>query len=371
MHYLLIPYLLLGSLFVLQFHARKDVSMRTGLVVTALVTVLMLCIAIAARPVTGDSWRYYQYFSTVRNLPLGEALQYRDPDALYALLNWLLGQLGQAPWILYSGVLTIYVGVSVYSLRRRFTTVDIAILSVCMTAYPFFIAYAANGLRQGIGLAFLFAGYVGVRGGRKSAWIWVFLAPFWHSAIWLAVGVLVIHQLMCALTRNHGLRWGLVLGAWLVSLMLVISGLNTVLGKIAPSLVEIDRKYEIYFMDPSQFGYAAGFRPDFTLFSLLPLATAIAFRRSGKTLDYRTIAGWMLSLYLSLNIIYNLFSFAPFADRFAAFSWWLMPFVVFLQVRAVGSKRLMSIFATGIVVVNALMLQLYTGNFLPAPDWLQ
>lgn len=371
MHYLLIPYLLLGGLFVVQFHARREIAMRTGLVVTALAIMAMLSFAIVARPVAGDSWRYYMYFRDVRDLSLFEAFQYRDPDPLYALLNWVVGQLGSAPWVLYAATLAVYLGVSVLALRRRFNAVELSVLAICMTAYPFFIAYAANGLRQGMGLACLLAGYLGVREGNKRGWLWVAIAPLWHSAMALAAAVLVVHQLMCRLLRKQGQRWALVVGAWLVSLLLMLTSANAAIGNLLPGLMELDANYDVYFMDPTAFGYQAGFRPDFVLFSLVPVFTAVMFRKSARAFDYRTLAGWMLSLYLSLNIIYNLFAFAPFADRFAAFSWWLMPLVVFLQIRATGRRSLMSVFVTGIVLVNAAMLQLYTGNFLLVPGWLQ
>jgi hypothetical protein len=369
MHYLLIPYLLLGSLFVLQFHARKDVSMRTGLVVTALVIAGMLCIAIIFRPVVGDSWRYNQYFQVVRTLPFPEIFSYRDPDPAYALLNWIVGQVSASPALLFAAVLALYVGVTVIALRRWFTAVELAVLSTCLVAFPFFITYAANGLRQGIGLAFLLAGYLGVRKGRRSAWLWILSAPLWHSAMLLGVGVFLVHQLMCRLVGKQTARWNIVFAVWGVSLILSLTGWNAVVGGLLPAMVTLGQSYDIYFMDPNEFGYQSGFRADFALFSLVPLMTGFVLRRRAFAFDYRTIAGWMLSLYVSLNIIYHLFSFAPFADRFAAFSWWLMPLVVFLQVRATQYKSLMSMFVTLVVLVNAAMLQLYTGKFLPAPEW--
>lgn len=369
MHYLLIPYLLLGSLFVLQFHSRKDIRMRSGLVVTAVTTVLMMAIAIVFRPLSGDSWRYYEYFRVVRDLPLSEIFAYRDPDPAYALLNWSVGQLGSEPALLFASTLTLYIGVAVHTLRRRFTAVELAVIATCLVAYPFFITYAANGLRQGIGLAFLLAGYLGVWEGSRKAWLWIVLAPLWHSAMWLAVAAFVVHQLLMRVMPSAVSKWMLILGAWGGAVLLSMTGLNATLGALLPGMVDLSTNYDVYFMEASDFGYRAGFRWDFTLFSLVPLLTGLLLRRTAEAFDLRTLAGWALSLYMFLNIVYHLFAFAPFADRFAAFSWWLMPLVVFLQVRATRKNALMSIFVTAIVVVNSAMLQLYTGNFLPSPEW--
>ncbi|MEA1081436.1 EpsG family protein [Marinobacter qingdaonensis] len=368
MHYLLVPYLLLGAIAVVGFHAHRNPGLKASLVMAAASIMVMLFFAIVLRPVTGDSWRYYQYFLQVSELPLLEIFDFQDPDPLYALLNWVVGQLGSSPWMLFAATLSLYFSTALLALRNRFTPIEYSILIVSMAAYPYFIAYAASGLRQGIAMAFLLAGYLGIREGKRSAWLWVLASTLWHSGAWLAVGVLMVHQIMCMLLKRQRARWVCVFGMWLFSVTLSITGLNGVVGGLLPQVVDLDASYDIYFMDPREFGYRAGFRLDFTLFSMIPLVAALMLRRKACVFNYDTAAGWLLSLYLSLNVIYNIFSFAPFSDRFSAFSWWLIPLVVFVQVSASGDKRLMSLFVISVFLINSLMLQFYTGKFLVIPN---
>jgi hypothetical protein len=367
MHYLLIPYALLSFTFVVQFHARRDAGARTGLVITAGVTLLMMFMAMALRPATGDSWRYFQYFLDLRSMGLQEAMAYRETDLFWGLLNWGAGRLGGAEWLLFGVTLMLYMSVFVTAVHRLVGLSGTAVLLMCYAAFPYFVAYAASGLRQGLALVFLLMAYVCFRQDKRTAWIWLLLAPFWHSGAWLGVAVAVSHQLMCTFVGNERIRWTLVLFAVFSAILLSASGLNASLMSQLPDQVTLQQSHEIYFSSAEDYGYRAGFRPDFLLFSLVPLATAWALRRKAPTFRYSG-SGWWLSLYLTLNVIYHLFAFAPFADRFAAFSWYLMPLVVFLQVRESRSQNAMAAFVASISLVNVAMLQFYTGNFIQLPQ---
>ena len=368
MHYLLIPYAFLSFSFVVQFHSRGDITARTALVITAGVTLALIFMAIAARPVSGDSWRYYNYFLMVRSIGLQNALAYRDPDLLYMLLNWSVGGLGRDSGLLFSATLLVYMSVFVAAINRLVGLSGTAVLVMCYAAFPYFIAYGANGLRQGLALVFLLMALTQFYQGRRAAWVWLVLAPLWHSGAWLAFVVVAAHWFMCRLLRSEQLRWSVVLVALVSSILLSASGLNEPLLSRLPDFVDLQQSHEIYFMDADMYGYRSGFRWDFLLFSLVPLASGLMLRRISPTFRYLG-SGWWLSMYLSLNIIYHLFSFAPFSDRFAAFSWFLMPLVVYLQVAETRRKNDITLFVLAISVVNVVMLQAYTGNFLQVPRW--
>ena len=366
MHYLLIPYALLSFAFVVQFHFRGDVTARTGLVFTAGLTLTLIFFAMALRPVTGDSWRYYQYFLYLRSIGLDDALAYRDPDLLYALLNWVIGRLGSEAWLLFTAILLVFIGVFVSAVYRLVGLSGTAVLLMCYTAFPFFIAYGANGLRQGLSLVFLLMALVQFYENRRTSWIWLLLAPFWHSGAWLGVFAVVMHRLMCRVVRNDRSRWSLILITLISAIVLSASGLNEPLLSKLPDFIDLRQSHEIYFTNPEVYGYRSGFRWDFLFFSLLPLASGLLLKGIAPTFRFAG-SGWWLSMYISLNVIYHFFSFAPYADRFAAFSWFLMPLVVYLQVRETQSRNAMTLFFTAISVINTAMLQFYTGNFLPTP----
>lgn len=369
MHFLLIPYALLSLIFIVHFNTRREAGARAGLVLMASATLGLIFMAILMRPASGDSGRYYQYFLELGKMGLQDALAYRGTDPLYVLLNWSASVLGQSQWLLFGSTLMVYVGVFVVAVRRLVGLISTAILIMCYAAFPYFVAYAANGLRQGLSLVFLLMAYVGFKQEKRTAWLWLLLAPFWHSGAWLAVIIAIFHQLMVRFVRNERTRWKLVFLILFVAVTLSATGLNESVVSQFSGLVTLQKSQEIYFSDPNDVGYRAGFRPDFLLFSLLPLGVAWLLRRRASTFSYKG-SGWWLSLYLSLNVIYHLFAFAPFADRFAAFSWFLMPLVIFLQIRETRNYKWMTIFVAVVVLVNIVMLQFYTGNFIQAPKGL-
>ena len=102
---------------------------------------------------------------------------------------------------------------------------------------------------------------------------------------------------------------------------------------------------------------------DFFLFSVFPVLLVGLFRFLGSTkLSERS--AWWLGLYVLLNTIYHWFSFAPFADRFASFSWFLLPIVVYLVVLDFRGGVLRASALTMMVLVNVALLQGYTGRWI-------
>lgn len=370
MHYLLIPFAVLSAMFVLHYHQQDRRAGNAGLVVVSGITMLVLFLTMLFRPVAGDSWRYYQYFLSIRTADFTAMLQDDQSDLLWKLLNWFIGQAGDSNLWLFGTTLVLYIGGFVWALRRLLPPVQVAALLMCYAAYPFFIAYGANGLRQGLALVCMLMALVQFNRGKRSGWLWLLPIPFWHGGSVIGAIVVAVFQWMNRWVPRERSRWALVLSVYGFSILLSLTGLNAaILGQL-PDVFDIEARHQVYFMDPSQVGvsYRTGFRPDFALFSLLPLISAFLLRRNRAMFSF-SASGWWLAVYLSLNTLYHLFSFAPFADRFSSFSWFLLPLVLFLQIRDTGNRWLRSLFIVGISAVNLAMLQFYTGNFIPPPEW--
>lgn len=368
MHFLLIPFAMLSLLFLMQYSARRQDHARGGMLLSAAVTVSLLFLTMWFREPAGDSWRYLETFRNMRIESLSSALNRPDTDLLFVLLNWFAGRLGDSSLVLYGATLLVFYGVFIAAIRQVISPLGTVVVLMAYTAFPFFVAYAANGLRQGLSMVFLLMAYALLARGRRTGWLWLLLAPFWHTGAWLAVAVTLCHQLMCRFVRSSRWRWMLVFGVLGVGIALSASGLNESVMAAVPEAIELRGSHQIYFDDPDEFGYRGGFRLDFLLFSLVPLASAVWLRSRGRAFDYSG-PGWWLSLYLSLNVVYHLFAFAPFSDRFAGFSWFLLPLVIYLQVQQTGWKNLQTAFVATVCLVNVAMLQLYTGNFIRPPTW--
>ncbi len=367
MHFLLIPYGLLTLFFLANFSERKSSQARGGAFLFVALTVALLFMTLWFREPSGDSWRYWMSFQKIRLMSFTEAISlYSDTDILFLALNWLIGHIGNSHLVLFGATLILFFGVFIAAVRKLLKPVAVLAVIMSYVAFPYFIAYATNGLRQGLSMSFLLMGYVLLFRNDRKAWIWILLAPLWHSGAWLAVAATVTHQIMCTYIRKTSIRWALVFLALGIGIMFSATGINESIMTNLTGKIQLRDSFTIYFQDPDEFGYRSGFRLDYLLFSLIPLITAVLLRLRSAIFDYKA-AGWWLSLYLSLNVIYHLFSFAPFSDRFGGFSWLLMPLVIYLQIPPTKSKQLQTVFVATVSIVNLVMLQFYTGDFIKPP----
>ncbi len=371
MHPLLIPYALLTALFVLHFHQRDRRVGSAGVAVVAVAMLALLSAAMVLRPARGDSGRYYEHFLHVRSLDFSGMMQYERMDPLFKLLNWLVGQLGQSSELFFSAAFVLFVGVIIWAFHRLLGARQAAALFMCYAAYPFFITYGANGLRQGLALACMLMALVQFnRGNMRSGALWLLPMPFWHGGSLLGATVVALYVLMLRYVPRAQQRWRIVGILYAASVMLSVTGLNEALLGRLPDIIDLEARHQGYFLSPDELGtvYQTGFRLDFTLFSLTPLFSALLLRHRGEMFSFRA-SGWWLSIYLALNCIFHLFSFAPYSDRFSAYSWFLMPLVLFMQIRASGNPWLRSAFIVCVAAVNIIMLQFYTGNSIRPPEW--
>jgi len=368
MHFLLIPFLCLNLIFMVICSLPQNLQSRQILAFVSCVALMIIFSIMSLRPATGDGFRYYQHFLELNGASFTFLItKMFESDPIYIFLNWIFGWFGTQPFWLFGSCAGLYIVFFVLSVRLMTSKpVETAIVVMLYSVYPYFITYSVNAIRQGLSLTFLMFAYANFRRQNSVGWIWLFLAPFWHSGSWLAVGVVIAHQLMCKYIATPRLRWQLVLLGFFVSIGLSVTAVNDTVGAIFHSQIAVDSSHEIYFEDNDDVDYRTGFRADFFLFSILPLVSAFILRRQSPTFSYQG-SGWLLSLYLSLNIIYNLFSFAPFSDRFAIFSWYLVPLLLFMQVNEMENRRFMLIFVSVFLSIDLVLLQTFTGKYISLP----
>lgn len=454
MHPLVTPYALIAMMLLFGIAGRSGLN-RALVRVAAWLALLVVLWGIVFRTVGGDTRRYYAAFVEIRDLSFQEMLANGPENILFDSFLWLVGQIGTDIRLLTCSVVIFVILMLVYALRRILMPYETALMLFIYSAYPYLILYVASGLKTAIALVFLLVGFTFLYKGRRLGWLLLFIAPFWHWGAWLVVPFVALH--LTVFNERVGYRRGLmiVLAALGVATALSITGVNAALMSPLQNILDLSARYDIYFMDAEHLNYHAGFRLDFTLFSLAPIFTLLYLKaagcslamprttpvspsprptvdqplwdssapRSGRSntplnpsmleparpalwrddaaaddghyavppsqplpegvsaqgLGRTALRGpdvaadgranlpgsfWWLSLYLSLNIIYQLFAFAPFADRFAAFSWFIMPIVIFLQFQEARSPQLVSQLIFSFVLGNILLLQFYTGNWI-------
>lgn len=358
MHYLLLPYSIAILLFVWFYDKKNNQAALAGMIFMCMVTIVMLWSAIVFRPLSGDSWRYMQKFKEIQQLTFVQAFGADEPEFLFRWLNWFIGQLTSSKVIFFSSIFVLFIVPFWIACRRYFSLVNsIALLMAC-SMYPYFIAYAASGIRQGMGLSLMLLALVMLSKRSKWGWLWLFLAPLWHGGMGLAVLVIIGIYLIPRFFDAQKFIF-IMLG---VSILLSFTGVNDTIASYLPTLIDIETRHDIYFNKEIEINYRTGFRADFFIFSMFPLVIYYFLK---KEIVNNVQPEFWITIYAGLNSIYHFFSFAPFADRFASFSWFIIPFV--LLVIIVNSRNIgfyIKLFVLVFSMINILLLQFYSGKYL-------
>lgn len=359
MHYLLLPYSITALLFVWFYDRKNNQAAIAGIMLICILLIIMIWVAIVFRPVVGDPWRYMLGFDNLRQLSLIQMLSVDNPEFFFRWLNWIVGHISNSNVVFFSCTFVFFIVPFWLACRSYYSFVNTAALLMAYSMYPYFIAYLASGIRQGIGLSFMLLALAFLAKKSKWGWVWLFLTPLWHNGMWL--GIIVVGGIFFipkSLNRLH-----ICLSVMCLSVIFSITGINESIALFIPELIEMDSNKDIYFdKDSISIDYRTGFRGDFFLFSMFPLAVFFFLKR--KFIKKEQPELWM-SFYVGLNSIYHFFSFAVFADRFASFSWFIMPFVLLVMaVNSEHAKAHIKLFVMGFCSINILLLQLYTGSYL-------
>lgn len=362
MHPLLLIYASF-SLIALAGLEMRDGLHRSAVWLSAWGAMGVILIAAAFRPLIGDTGGYAAGFQRIRTQQLSEALFNAEGNHLFVLINWLLGQLGSSPWWLIATT-TAFCGLMLWnSLRHVLSPIYGAVAILLYSVYPFFIFYVASGMKQALAMALLLQGYVILKRGKWRAVMWIGCAILLHSGAALVLPFLFLHWMTWR--PRFGYRNALIFSitVLLATIIASLTNLNASLLNPFKEYLIISSRYDVYFMDPTKSAYRSGFRLDFTIFSLLPLLAGIWLRNKGSGLSAE-VSGWWINLYILLASLYQLFAFAPYADRFAGFGWYLIPMILIIMLAESGRRRDLQLVLLIFSICNILILQFYTGNAL-------
>lgn len=357
MHYLLVPYALFILLTLTFLSDRRNNVGRAGTVFVLLLALLLLGVVITVQPFAGDSYRYAMGFLKFREFSLDEVFAYQTGEYLFRLFNWIVGQFTDNPHILFLAIYLIAILTFYKALKNIFPTFERYVVFSFYVLYPYFLFYVVNGKRQGLGLMFMVLAISHLMEDKnRKAFLSLIISGLIHSGMFLVLPMAALFVLF----KEKGLLKisSLILAG---SVLLSISGINETISGPLGELLASEARYSAY-VDESfeEIVYRTGFRVDFALFSFFPVFLYVFLRRKIREDHKVTVQKW-LAIYMLLNSIYHTFSFVPFNDRFAIFSWLILPIVSYMIVRAV-SKKYAALFVLILLGMNLFLLQTYTGG---------
>lgn len=360
----ILPFYAAFSLFALLGLRLEQREARANLWIAGWGSMAVVLVATIFREITGDTWNYNLAFQSYATQSFAGMWTETDNNWLFASVMWALAQFGTHPLWFILPITLFCIVMMRNSLRQILTPTDTAAAIFLYSVYPFFIFYVSSGIKQAMAMTLLMQGYVLLFRKRYfAAVVWLGLAPLFHSGAVLVYPFLLLHHLTWRPAIGYRRALAISVTLLLLSTALSVTGVNQKLMAPVQGYADFADNYAIYFMDAAEVGYQAGFRLDFTVFSFLPLAAAWWLRRKGRGLSAE-VSGWWLNLYTLLACLYQLFAFAPFADRFASFGWYLTPAILVIMLEDTGALRPLKIVIMTFALLNIAILQFYTGGAL-------
>lgn len=222
-----------------------------------------------------------------------------------------------------------------YTYRRLVKIIDknsYALALILLIAFPVFWQLTASAFKQCMAIALLIlATEFYIRKKILHSLIFSILALNFHftSAIFL-----LFLLFMYFTKEKFGIKFFLFI--WGGTAVISILGVNTFINNIQLIKEFIGNdKASIYLTGLET---ANRFRLDFFIFSLVPVV--IIFINKNKFSEDIFIKNISI-IYLFFNAVYNIFSFIPFSDRVAAYSWVYFPLILLwcaLKCKGLGYK---------------------------------
>lgn len=271
---------------------------------------------IGTRPVSGiyfvDMSTYAQSFEAVA---AGRPSFHNDVG--FGLLTELSAQALSVTgyFVLCSALYVLPIMVAVHLTHARWA---FAVLLTFAGGFSFY-TYGVNGIRNGIATSVLLAAFA-LHNRRLAMMLLMVVAISIHKSVAIPAAAFLACTLYANVTAC-GVAWIMALAASLAfgdRLSTAVGGLISIGGD--------DERLLSYATGGAFGGDRGGFRIDFVLYSIVPVAIAYALAETQTRRDqfFRRL----LSAYLITNATWLLMMYAAFSNRFAYLSWFMMPWVI-------------------------------------------
>lgn len=290
-----------------------------------LMTLLIVVILMGMRPASidyGDTANYAYGFN--------KYAQNKDSIHFYFEKEWLFGNTMRF-FAKYSNIhaffitcAIIYVGALWLALRRIFDEYNFVPLLVVMSMFTFW-AYGVNGVRNGMGASMFILAMTYTNNIPMMLGI-AFVGAGIHNSVYIMLAAATLAWML-----NNSRLYMLIWGTCIVLSFTIGSMIQSWLAGFAGSIDEGNKltsylTYSTGNMLSEGIIVSTSFRWDFVAYSGLGVAIGAYFilRRRFEDEYYR----WIFNTYLLCNSFWILIIRAPYSNRFAQISWFILPIVL-------------------------------------------
>lgn len=279
-----------------------------------IVILLILLLLLGGMPIEwGTGTDRDNYAHNFIRLSKGFSSNYGN-DVGFVFITRLLSTYLPVTYVFYA-IAAIYL-TNYYIAIRRFVAQKSYWLLVAVVLSMGFTSYATNTIRAGLAASFIVLA-LSFYPSKIKMLICLLIAVSMHKSMALPAAVIALGYFF-GNTRLYALLWVISIP---VS-FLAGDAFSTLFSEMA----EDDHLNNYLNVNPESTHYNVGFRIDFIIYSLVPMAVGYyyIFRKNFRSTFYRLL----YNSYLLSNIFWILVIRANFSDRFAYLSWFLIPFLL-------------------------------------------
>ncbi len=367
MNYLVEIYFIIFLLFFISFFVRDNIKRNIGIVVFYWIAFSILIFQISLQKIGGDPYRYVQGFKYIGQMSFSEMLsiphgeRYSGLEYGFRIIEWIIYNINSNGHFFIFILLFLFFLIFFKAISNLYKGIEKYYILISYLLYPYFIAYIESGKRQGIAMALMLLSIsYFFRKEDKKALVSLFSIPLFHYGTSLVIPFILLWRYI----KHSSSKLKIAIFIYIISILSAITKLNEKLKLILSPIVSEKSSLEAYISSNSAFAhihYKTGFRIDFTLFSLFPIFLYILFYKNIPQNKKEYINNW-ISLYLLLNSVFQFLCFMPFNDRFAAFSWFIWPIVIYEILKTVYKKYAI-IYILLMILFGVLLLSFYTTKY--------
>lgn len=319
-------YLFFATIFLLYWIGQNKYSLsnnhsQLSISPICVLSVIVLTYFIGFRPesVGADTTQYIQNYEYEKGVVY--QLNYDTENVIFDNLFTYLGSRNYDISELFLIMAFIYFACIYVACRRLFPqNQEIAFFSYLMAFSTF--SYGVNGMKAGVGAA-LFLVALAYREKKILSIVFAALSVgFHHSMIVVAIAYVISYFYKNTKMFFYG---------WLLCTLLAIAHIR--FFQILFASFASDKANEYL----SGVGYITGFRPDFILYSAMPILIGyiMLFKKKIRNELYEL---W-LRMYLATNSAWMLCMYASYTNRIAYLSWFMYPIVLLIPFYSIKTSN--------------------------------
>jgi len=245
-------------------------------------------------------------------------------DLLFTLLAMFLRYLDLSYSYFLFIIASLFMFTTYISLNKisKFYYSNVFYLFFTYFSFFFFLSMSINIIRQGISLVFLLLAYSYLlnKERRIKVLICIIVSLAFHATSAIALVLFFIAYYKTKYIKNYYYYI-------LFVLCIILSYMNFGLLNISPFLIDLlgnDNRKVAYLAD-DDFGYNVGFKPQFVLFNIIFLCSALFLKAKIKKDSWSSNYEILIRYYILASCLFFMAFQIPFSDRWGLLSWYIIP----------------------------------------------